>query len=468
MAYQGVNPYSGEKLQAFPELTDAALEQALSRADACYRTDWRRRTLQQRTAVLARVAAVVRERKEELARLVTLEMGKRISESRWEVGLTADIFDYYARHAAAFLEPRAVEVDAGSAQVESEPIGVLFGVEPWNFPYYQLVRFAAPNLAAGNVLLVKHASIVPQCALAFEKALRDGGVPEGGYANLFVSKQQIEAIIADPRVKGVALTGSEDAGRSVARAAGAALKKSTMELGGSDAFVVLEDADVELAVKMAVGGRFNNAGQSCVAAKRFIVVQPVAKAFLEGFTKAALALAPGDPLDERTTLAPLSSRDALDRLVEQVDKAVAAGARVVCGGKRLDGPGAFMAPTILADIRPGNPAFHQEFFGPVALFFPVADEAAAIALANDSPYGLGGSVFSRDVERAKRVARQLETGMVFINRPTSTSPELPFGGVKNSGYGRELSELGIQEFINRKLIRVTRDAKKSGQEHAGG
>ncbi len=468
MAYQGVNPYSGEKLQSFPELTDAALEQALLRADSCYRSDWRRRTVQQRAAILGRVAAVFRERKEELARLITLEMGKLIGESRWEVGLTADIFDYYARHAAAFLEPRAIEVASGSAQVESEPLGVLFGVEPWNFPYYQLVRFAAPNLAAGNVMLVKHASIIPQCALGFEKAVRDGGVPEGGYGNLFVSKKQIEAIIADPRIRGVALTGSEEAGRSVARAAGAALKKSTMELGGSDAFVVLEDADVALAVKMAVSGRFNNSGQSCVAAKRFIVAQPVAKAFLEGFTKAASALTPGDPLDGRTTLAPLSSRDALDRLVQQVDKAVAAGARVVCGGKRLEGPGTFMSPTILTDIHPGNPAFHQEFFGPVALFFPVKDEAEAIALANDSPYGLGGSVFTRDLERGKRVARQIETGMVFINQATSTAPELPFGGVKNSGYGRELSEFGIQEFINRKLIRMIGDAEKSKQEHVGG
>ena len=468
MAYQSVNPYSGEKLKSFPELTDAALEQALARAETCYRTDWRRRTVQQRAAILGKVATVFRERKEELARLITLEMGKRIGESRWEVGLTADIFDYYARHAAAFLEPRSIEVDSGSAQLESEPIGVLFGVEPWNFPYYQLVRFAAPNLAAGNVLLVKHASIVPQCALGFEKAVRDGGVPEGGYGNLFVSKQQIETIIADPRIKGVALTGSEDAGRSVARAAGAALKKSTMELGGSDAFVVLDDADIELAVKMAVGGRYNNSGQSCVAAKRFIAVKPVAKAFLEGFTRESRALQPGDPLDDRTTLAPLSSRDALDRLVQQVDRAVAAGAQVVCGGKRLDGPGAFLEPTILTSIKPKNPAFHEEFFGPVALFFEVADEAEAIALANDSPYGLGGSVFSRDVERAKRVARQLETGMVFINRPTSTAPELPFGGVKNSGYGRELSELGIQEFINRKLIRVMGDAGKSKKERAGG
>lgn len=351
--------------------------------------------------------------------------------------------------------------------MESEPLGVLFGVEPWNFPYYQLARFAAPNLIAGNVLLVKHASIVPQCALEFAKVLHDGGVPQEAYGNLFVSKKQIETIIADPRIQGVALTGSEEAGQSVAKLAGASLKKSTMELGGSDAFVVLDDADLTVAVKMAVAGRFNNAGQSCVAAKRFIVVEAVAKDFLASFTKQVEALVSGDPLDEATTLAPLSSEGALERLLEQVEQAVAGGARVVCGGKRADRPGAFMSPTILANIAPDNPVFHEEFFGPVALFFVVPDEQAAIALANDSPFGLGGSVFSRDVERAARVARQIETGMVFINETTSTAPELPFGGVKSSGYGRELSELGISEFVNKKLIR-TGAPKRPTQAHAGG
>ena len=467
MAYQSVNPFSGEKSQSFAELSDAALEERLARAHECYRADWRKRSIAERSSIAGKVAARMRERKEELARLLTVEMGKRISEARWEVGLSADIFGYYAEHAAAFLEPRQLEIQTGSAQVESEPLGILFGVEPWNFPYYQLARFAAPNLVAGNVLLVKHASIVPQCALAFEKVLRDAGVPDGAYGNLFISKKQIEVIIADPRIQGVALTGSEEAGQSVAKLAGASLKKSTMELGGSDAFIVLDDADLGLAVKMAVAGRFGNAGQSCVAAKRFIVVEPVAKAFLEAFTAQVEALVSGDPLDEATTLAPLSSVGALEHLLEQVNKAIKGGARVVCGGKRLDRPGAFMSPTILTNITRGNPVFHEELFGPVALFFVVPDEQAAIALANDSPFGLGGSVFCRDLERAARVARQIETGMVFINETTSTAPELPFGGVKNSGYGRELSELGISEFLNKKLIR-TGATKRATQAHAGG
>jgi succinate-semialdehyde dehydrogenase/glutarate-semialdehyde dehydrogenase len=307
MTYQSVNPFNGEKSETFAELSDATLEERIGRADHCFRADWRRRTVHQRAAIVGKVAALMRERAEELARLITVEMGKGIKESRWEVGLSADIFDYYAQQGPAFLAPRKLDVESGSALLESEPLGVLFGVEPWNFPYYQLARFAAPNLVAGNVLLVKHSSIVPRCALAFEKVLRDGGVPEGSYGNLFVSKTQIETIIADPRIRGVALTGSEEAGQSVAKLAGASLKKTTMELGGSDAFIVLDDADIALAVKQAVAGRFNNAGQSCVAAKRFIVLEAVAKRFLDGFTKATEALVVGDPLDESTTLAPRSS-----------------------------------------------------------------------------------------------------------------------------------------------------------------
>ena len=339
--------------------------------------------------------------------------------------------------------------------VESSPIGVLFGVEPWNYPYYQIARFAAPNLMAGNVVMVKHASSVPQCALAFEQLMVDAGAPDGAYTNLFVSKDQIAKIIADPRVRAVALTGSEAAGAVVAAQAGKQLKKSTMELGGSDAFIVLEDADLEKAVKHAVSGRMGNSGQACTASKRFIVVEAMADSFLQKFQAAMENFKPGDPMDKQTTLAPLSSADALKNLLGQVDEAVASGARVLTGGKRIEGQaGAFMQPTILTDIDKSNPAYHEEFFGPVALFFKVADEDAAVALANDSPFGLGGSVFTQDIERGKRVARKIDTGMVFINSGAVSSPELPFGGVKNSGYGRELSGAGIQEFVNKKLIRV--------------
>jgi len=344
----------------------------------------------------------------------------------------------------------------GRATIESSPLGVLFGVQPWNFPYYQLARVVAPNLMAGNVVMVKHASSVPRCALAFARLLEDAGAPAGAYTNLFVTKDQIARIIEDRRVKGVALTGSDAAGAAVAAQAGKALKKSTMELGGSDPFIVLEDADLDDAVRGALWGRFHNAGQSCVASKRLIVLEPLADRFLEKFKAAADRLRMGNPLDEATTLAPLSSREALDKLLDQIERAVAKGARILLGGRRVEGKGAFLQPTILTDIKPGNPAYTEEFFGPVALFFRVPDEDAAIALANDTPFGLGGSVFTQDIPRGKRLARRIESGMVFINRATWTAPELPFGGIKRSGYGRELSHLGIHEFVNKKLIRVTR------------
>ena len=307
---------------------------------------------------------------------------------------------------------------------------------------------------AGNVVMVKHASNVPQCARAFEKLMEEAGAPAGAYTNLYISKEQVAQVIDDPRIKGVALTGSEAAGAIVAARAGQNLKKTTMELGGSDAFIVLEDADIDEAVKQGVIGRMGNMGQACTASKRFIVVESLADQFLAKFKAELAGFTPGNPIDSKTTLGPLSSQEALDKLLDQVKRAIAAGATADVGGNRIDLPGAFMEPTILTNIEKSNPAYQEEFFGPVALFFRVPDENAAIALANDSPFGLGGSVFSRDIERAKRVARQIDTGMVFINKPNSTSPELPFGGVKNSGYGRELSRAGIQEFVNKKLIRM--------------
>ena len=404
--------------------------------------------------MLGRAAAILRERPEEFAKLITLEMGKLLAQSLGEVALSAAILDYYAQNAEAFLAPEKLTTAKGEAAVESSPVGVLFGVEPWNYPYYQIARFAAPNLMAGNVVMVKHASSVPQCALAFEKLMQEAGAPEGAYTNLFLSKEQVAQVIDDKRIRGVALTGSEAAGAVVAARAGQNLKKTTMELGGSDAFIVLEDADLDKAVKCAIIGRMGNSGQACTASKRFIVVEALADQFLDKFQAAMQNFKPGDPLDKQTTLAPLSSSGALEKLLEQVDKAVAQGAKVVIGGQRIEHAGAFMQPTILTNIGPKNPAYSEEFFGPVALFFRVADEDAAVALANDSPFGLGGSVFTQDIERGKRVASRMDTGMVFINAPASSSPELPFGGVKNSGYGRELSSAGIQEFVNKKLIKV--------------
>ncbi len=453
MAYQSTNPYDGNVLASFEELTEEQLESALSCATRAFES-WRHSSFATRAAVLARAAAILRTRTEEFARPITLEMGKLIVESRGEVALSADILDYYARNAERFLAPEPLAPASGEATIMSSPLGVLLGVEPWNFPYYQLARFVAPNLMAGNVVLVKHASNVPQCAIAFANLFLEAGAPEGVYTNLLISKEQVAAVISDPRVKGVALTGSEEAGALVAAQAGGALKKSTMELGGSDAFIVLEDASLERTVEWALWGRINNAGQCCVASKRFIVVEEVADRFLEQFTAAMGALVMGDPMDEATTLAPLSSTQALGNLVDQVARSVAEGARIVIGGQAAARSGSFMQPTILTDIKPGTPAYTEEFFGPVALFFRVPDEDAAVALANDSSFGLGGSIFTEDIARGKRLAGRIDTGMVFINHPTWTAADLPFGGIKHSGYGRELSSLGIQEFVNKKLIRV--------------
>lgn len=453
MTYQSVNPYNGEVLKSFDEITDRQLETALATASTCFQT-WRQTTFAARAAVIAKAAAILRARVDEFARPVTLEMGKLIDEARGEVMLSADILDYYASNAEAFLAPQHLTPKSGQAAVESSPIGVLFGVEPWNFPYYQLARFAAPNLMAGNVVMVKHAGSVPQCAIAFEKLWIEAGAPAGAYTNLLISYEQVNRVIDDPRIKGVALTGSGEAGKMVAGRAGQNLKKSTMELGGSDAFIVLEDADLDKTIEWAVWAKMNNTGQCCVAAKRFIVVEELADRFLAKFEAALAALTPGDPMDQATTLGPLSTEAALVKLLDQVDRAVAGGATVVMGGKRIDRPGAFMQPTILTNIEPGNPAFREEFFGPVALFFRVGNENEAVALANDSDYGLGGAVFTRDVARGKRVASRVDTGMMFVNHPTWTTPDLPFGGIKNSGYGRELSSLGIQEFVNKKLVRV--------------
>ena len=454
MSYQSVNPANGKVMKKFKELSDAQLETAIKTAATCFET-WRHKTFAERAIIVTKAATIMRERADEFAKPVTLEMGKLIAESRGEVALSADILDYYAWNAEDFLAPQILKPKSGEAMIENTPFGVLFGVQPWNFPYYQLARFAAPNLMAGNVVMVKHAGCVPQCAIAFEKLWRDAGAPAGAYTNLLISHNQVNRVIDDPRIKGVALTGSVEAGKNVAARAGKNLKKSTMELGGSDAFIVLDDADLDKTVKWAVWAKMNNMGQCCVAGKRFIVVEELADKFLEKFQAALSVFKPGDPMDKTTTLGPLSTEGALVQLLGQIKGAVAKGAKVVMGGKRIDRPGSFMQPTILTNIKSGNPAFREEFFGPVALFFRVKNEDEAIALANDSDFGLGGSVFTSDIARGQRVASRIDTGMVFINHPTWTTADLPFGGIKNSGYGRELSSLGIQEFVNKKLVRTS-------------
>ncbi|HEY1760605.1 MAG TPA: NAD-dependent succinate-semialdehyde dehydrogenase [Bryobacteraceae bacterium] len=455
-SYRSVNPYTGELVRTFPEHTNEEMEDALERADARFRSFG---TLRDRTAVLEKAAALMMERREELAKLITLEMGKRISESRDEVALSAAILKYYGDNASRFLASRPLETNVGQAWMEFEPIGVLVGVEPWNYPYYQLVRFVGPNMAAGNTILLKHASGVPQCALAFERVLTDAGAPDGAYKNLFVSTDQVSTLIQDPRVQGLALTGSERAGESLASQAGKQLKKSTMELGGNDAFIVLDNFDPRAGTRFAVAGRMTNCGQACVGSKRFIVVDNIADEFLDEVVRMLAGYTPGDPAVETTTLAPLSSQAALDQLTEQVTEAVKNGAKIVTGGSRSPGPGAFFQPTVLTNVARTNPAFRQEFFGPVALFFRVKDENEALTLANDSPFGLGGSICTSNRERGKRLASQLHSGMVFLNFGALTLPELPFGGIKRSGYGREFSSVGIEEFVNKKLICMPDPAK---------
>jgi succinate-semialdehyde dehydrogenase/glutarate-semialdehyde dehydrogenase len=454
MAYQTINPYTEELVKTFPEHTDQQLETIIAQARETFERDWSLRTLAERKAVVKKAASIMREKRDEFAKPITLEMGKLFGEALGEVDLSADILDYYADNAEKFLAPEKLAIDEGEAFVENAPLGVIFCVEPWNFPYYQLARVAGPNLMVGNTLVVKHAPNVPQCALAFEKLFLDAGAPLGVYTNAFLSNDQAAVAIADKRVKGVALTGSERAGAAVAAEAGKALKKSTMELGGSDAFIVLDDADMDTAVKWGLWGRMNNTGQCCVAAKRFILDETIADTFLERFKAELEKLVPGDPMDAKTTVGPLCTAGALNLVQKQIKDAIQGGAKVLLGGKRVGRPGYFLEPTILTDIKENNPAYYQEFFAPVALIFRVKNEEEAVKLANDSPYGLGGSVITKDIERGKRIARQIETGMVFINRATWTAPDLPFGGVKNSGYGRELSDLGIGEFVNKKLIRV--------------
>jgi succinate-semialdehyde dehydrogenase / glutarate-semialdehyde dehydrogenase len=454
MSIQTVNPTTNQAGKSFEAMTDKVVDAAVGRAVKAF-DGWRKTTYDHRAALLQKVAALMRKNKDSLAKLITLEMGKLISQAEGEIDLSADIFDYYAIHGPKFLADTPLNPEFGTAFIRNSPIGVLLGIQPWNFPFYQVARFAAPNIMVGNTVLIKHASIVPQCAVAIEDLFKEAGASAGVYTNLLISGKRASALVSDKRIKGVSLTGSEEAGVSVASEAGKHLKKSVLELGGNDAFIILEDAEMEKTVEWAVVGRMNNNGMCCVASKRFIAVEAVADEFLKQFKAKLAALKVGDPMDRATELGPLSSEEAAVHLADQVKRSVDEGAKVLLGGKRIDRPGAFMEPTILTDLKPGIAAYHEELFGPVASFYRVKDEKAAIELANDSSFGLGCSVFTQDIERGKRIAEQIDTGMVFINHPTWTQADLPFGGTKTSGYGRELSELGIKEFVNKKLIRVS-------------
>jgi succinate-semialdehyde dehydrogenase/glutarate-semialdehyde dehydrogenase len=453
MTYRSINPYTEDVVARYESHTDAQLDTLLQRADQAFRDDWRHRSYADRAVVMTRAADLLEQRKDALARLATSEMGKRLAEARFEVGFCVEILRHYASYAERFLAPRHLEVDGRPARVEARPLGTIFCIEPWNFPFVQLARVAAPNLMAGNTVMMKPAPGVPGCALAFETVFLDAGAPPGVYTNVFLSDRQAANAIADRRIHGVSLTGSERAGTAVGAVAGMALKKATMELGGSDAFLVLEDADLDRAVELAVFGRMMNTGQACAGSKRFIVHARLYDAFVGRFAEVLEGFVAGDPMLDETTLGPLVSASALSRALGQIKEAVAKGATVVTGGKRISRRGFFLEPTILADVATDNPAFREEFFAPVAMVFKVQTDDEAVDLANDSPYGLACAVVSTDLHRAERVAGRLECGMVFINQIAESTPELPWGGVKNSGYGRELSQLGIAEFVNWKLTR---------------
>jgi succinate-semialdehyde dehydrogenase/glutarate-semialdehyde dehydrogenase len=454
MPIRTTNPATNEVLKDFEEMSSVAVDQAVTQAVKTY-ASWKQTEYALRAEILYKVAGLLRTKKRELAQLITLEMGKLFEQAEGEIKLSAEIFSYYAKNAEAFLADKILAPTHGQALVRHSPIGVILGIQPWNFPFYQVARFAAPNIMVGNTILLKHASIVPQCAIAIEELFLEAGAPVGLYTNLLISGSAASKLVADPRIKGVSLTGSEAAGASVAAVAGKNLKKSVLELGGSDVFIVLEDADIDKAVDWAVIGRISNNGETCTASKRFVAVESIADEFFEKLKNKLAKLVIGDPMDANTQLGPLSSEEAAVKIADQVQRAVKGGAKLLLGGKRVARAGAYMEATVLTNMLPANPVYCEEFFGPVAVFFTVKDEQAAIDLANDSPFGLGGSVFTQDIERGKRVADQIDTGMVFINHPSMSQADLPFGGTKGSGYGRELSELGIHEFVNKKLIRVS-------------
>ncbi len=447
------NPATQQVLKTFESLGTRELEERLERARAAF-LQWRGTSFEERAARMRRAAEALLSRRDELARLMALEMGKPVAGGRAEIEKCAKTCDYYVENAVHFLSTDRIISDARESYVTYEPLGVVLAVMPWNFPFWQVFRFAAPTLMAGNVALLKHASNVPQCSLAIEEIFDRAGFPPGVFQSLLIGSEPVAGLIRDPRVAAVTLTGSTEAGAKVAAAAGAAIKKTVLELGGSDPFIVLPSADLERAAEMAAQARTINSGQSCIAAKRFIVHEAIAERFERAFVDRMRALRVGDPLDESTQVGPLATSDIVAELDRQVSESVRAGARALTGGKRGDGPGNFYEPTVLSRIPKGSPAYEQELFGPVASLFVAKSLAEAIALANSSRYGLGASVWTQDPAEREQAARELESGCVFFNGMVASDPRLPFGGVKESGYGRELSSHGIREFTNIKTICV--------------
>ncbi|NGP53554.1 NAD-dependent succinate-semialdehyde dehydrogenase [Thioalkalivibrio sp. XN8] len=453
MPFVSINPATGEEFFRAeghaPVQVDDILDAAAIAAPA-----WQAQPLAERLELLRRVARVLRQQRDELARLITMEMGKLKAEAQAEIEKCALACDYYVEQAEGFLADERIDTDASDSRVVYQPLGTVLAIMPWNFPFWQALRCAVPALAAGNTVLLKHASSVPQCALAIERVFADAGCRDGVFRSLLIGSDAVDRVIADPRVQGVSLTGSGTAGAAVAALAGEHLKKCVLELGGSDAFIVLADADLDAAVEQGLKSRFQNAGQSCIAAKRFLLHADIADAFLERFVAGAEALVPGDPADEGTTLGPMARHGLRDELHQQVQDAVERGARVLTGGGPLEGPGAFYAPTVLDGITPDMRAWNEELFGPVATVVRVEDAEHAVAVANASPLGLGGSVWTQDIERGAALAARLECGAAFVNGMVKSDPRLPFGGVKDSGYGRELSRHGLLEFVNAKTLWV--------------
>ncbi len=457
MGYATTNPFTGDVEKTFETATAEQIEAAITLADQAFQT-WRDKPVAERVQVLHKAADLLRADVRGFASILTKEMGKLIGEAEAEVNLCIGMLEYYVANAEEQLAPRTLPAkgfDQGDVVIHHEPLGVLYAVEPWNFPFYQVIRIGAPQFSAGNSIVLKHASNVPQSALAMEKLFRDAGAPEGLLVNVFASHEAAEQILSDPRVRGVALTGSEGAGASVAATADKHLTKSTLELGGADAFIVLDDAEVDKAVKWAVFGRHWNAGQVCCSSKRVIVVDGVYDDFLAKYRQGVAELVAGDPMAEETTLAPLSSQAAADDLAKLVEQARGEGCTVEEVGDPVPEQGAFFQPTIITDIPEGSKTSQQGFFGPVSQIYRAKDADDAVRIANASPFGLGGSVFTTDEEEGRALARRLDTGMVYINQPTGVKADIPFGGTKRSGYGRELVDLGLLEFVNDKVVVVS-------------
>lgn len=453
MALESINPATGELIEVFEEWSLEKTMGVIGKVDEAWQP-WRRTSFAHRAELMREAAAVLRRNREEYARVMALEMGKPIGDGRGEVEKCAWVCEFYAENAEKFLADEPAESDGSKAYVAFRPIGTVLAVMPWNFPFWQVFRFAAPALMAGNTGVLKHSSNVPRCALAIEEVFRQAGFPENVFRTLMIGSRQVDAVIENEGIKAVTLTGSDIAGRKVAAKSGQMLKKTVMELGGSDPFIVLEDAAIDEAAAVGAKARCINSGQSCIAAKRFIVVDAIYERFVERFTQAMAALRMGDPLEEGVQVGPQAREDLMYELHGQVEASVEKGATVLLGGAPLDGKGYFYPPTILADLKPGMVAYHEELFGPVASVIRVRDEEEAVAVANASPFGLGGSVWTSDSARGEAVAGQIEAGAVFVNGIVKSDPRLPFGGVKISGYGRELSHYGIKEFVNIQTVWV--------------